>query len=113
MGFKDIIAKLKGNDSKYDEYAADMRVAEKYEERKLSANERELQRFMKEEREDNIKEELDEFRKKRRDDIEYGHQILNTKNMFAPEANTASILRQKNLFTKKYKAMKNKGKFMK
>ena len=113
MGFKEIVAKITGKNGKYDDYAEDMHAAEKYEERKLSSNERELRRFMKEAREDDIKEELDEFRRKRRDDIEYGHQILNTKNMFAPEANTASILRQKNLFVKKYKAMKNKGKFMK
>jgi Sec-independent protein translocase protein TatA len=59
--FKEIIQNLgKGNKErkeKYKELDEDVRMHEMVEERKKSSNERELERYMKEEREKKIKEQ--------------------------------------------------------
>ena len=98
MGIRAFMERLKENKNKYKAYEEEMRIAEKYEERKLSSNERELQRFMKEKREDSIKKELEEWRKKKQKDTDFGHQILKTGNMFEPKKNDSTILKQKNMF---------------
>ena len=99
MGLREYLAKLKEKKEKYKQYEEEMKIAEKNEERKISSNERELRRFMKEEREDSIKQELEEWRNKRKKEVEFGHQILNTPNMFSPNKNKESLLNQRNLFT--------------
>ena len=46
--------RMKEKKEKFKEFSEEQRMIEKFNERKKSANERELERFMKEEREDNI-----------------------------------------------------------
>ena len=58
-----------------------MRAEEILTERKKSANERELERFFKENREENIKIQLEEMRKMRDDDIKFNHNPLDTPNI--------------------------------
>ena len=67
------------------------------EERKKSSNERELERYMKEDYEKKIKEQLEFMRKKRRDDIAFNHNPLNVKNITNHVA--WNVLKEKKLFS--------------
>lgn len=97
MGIRDIFERMKNKKSKYKEFVEDQNIQEKYIERKKSSNERELERFMKEDREDTIKKELEECRKKQQKQSHYGNQIIKVKNMFAPQHNKTSILQNKSI----------------
>lgn len=99
MGIREFLERLRSKKEKYKEFDEDMRVQEVYAERKKSANERELEKFMDKEREKNIKDKLEYYRKKEKKDIEFGHQILKTKNMFDKEKKV--VLKEKKLFTGK------------
>ena len=85
MGFKEFIENLgKGNKERkemFREAEEQMRIQEMLENRKKSANERELERFMKEEREEQIKEQLEFYRRKRRDEINFAHNPLDAPNI--------------------------------
>ena len=67
MGLMDIIKKFSENrqlnKEKFKQAEQDMLIQKKLEERQKSANERELERFIEEKREANIKIELDKIRK--------------------------------------------------
>jgi hypothetical protein len=103
MTFKEIIQKLgKGNKErkeKIKELDEDVRVQRLIEDRQLSANERELKRYMNEDREKVIKRDLDFYRKKRDKEINYGHNPLKTKNI--TNHSDFEILKQKTLFPNK------------
>ena len=114
MGFKEILNRMsekrreKKDMLKYAE--EQVRVQKLIEDRTKSANERELERFMKEEREEQIKHELEFQRKKRQSEISFDHnpldtpnvmhsdwKILKEKNQFI-ENNSNNLLHQKNIF---------------
>lgn len=99
MGIRDFLDRLRRKKEKYSEFEEDMKVQERYYEKKKSANERELERYQNEQREREIKAELDKWREMKKNEVEFGHQILNTKNMFEKEQPV--IMKQKNLFTSK------------
>lgn len=99
MGIRDFLARLREKKAKYKEYEEDMKVQEQYIERKKSANERELERYEKEYRERAIKKQLDKYREAQKEEMEFGHQILNTKNMYENEK--PIIMKQKRLFSSK------------
>lgn len=111
MGIKDFLDRLKNKRAKYKEYHEDMKIQEQYLERKKSANERELERYIDEDREKQIKIQLDKYRKSRKNEIEHKHQILNTKNMFEKEK--ARILNNKRMFGHKYHMHEGQGLFFK
>ena len=87
-----------------------------------SANERELERFMKEEREEMIKERLEYYRKARQRDINFNHnpldipnitnhvewQVLKEKNIFANNKNM--FANQPNIHKSNPKLFKNNKK---
>ena len=104
MGIKDLIGRFSGRNARLKEIMEENRNQELAIERTKSANERELERYMKEEREKHIKAELEEFRKRKRKEIEFGHQILHTKNMFANDK--PRILNQRSLFGGKGRILK-------
>lgn len=106
MGIRDFLDRLRMKKAKYKDYADEMKIQETYEERKKSANERELERYVDEAREEEIKVELEKWRKMKKKEVEFGHQILNTKNMFENEKPT--MLRQKRIFVK-HNPVKNKA----
>lgn len=103
MGFKEVLSKLgerKRQDKEMLRLAEKkMRIQKVLEERQLSANERELNRFMDEEREEEIKEALEMMRRKRRDDISFNHNPLNVKNI--TNHTEWEVLKEKNMFNKK------------
>lgn len=109
MGIRDFLDRLRHKKEKYKEFEEDMNIQEQFYERKKSSNERELERYMKEAREKKIKEELDKWRTSDKNEQRYGHQILDTKNMF--EGNGESMLKEKNIFTNNKSIMHKKQLF--
>ena len=110
MGIRDFLHSIRNKRLKYKEYAEEMKIQEDYIEKKKSANERELERFMREEREKRIKNDLDRYRKERTNEINYGHQILRTKNMFK---GGHSDLMQNKKMSHKYHMHEKQGLFFK
>ena len=82
MGIADLIKKLgeknKERKEKIRLLDEEIRLRKLVEDRMKSANERELERFIEEERQDNIKKALDRMRKKRINDIIELAQEANT-----------------------------------
>ena len=102
MGFKEIIQKLRGSNeegkARFKMAEQDQRIQEILEARKKSANERELERYINEEREKSIKEQLEFMRKKRDEDIKFGHNPLNVKNITSHT--DWEVLKERNMFKK-------------
>lgn len=117
MGIRNFIEKLKDkkrfNSEQLKAAITHDRIQTVVEERKKSSNERELERFMEEDRQESIKNALTEFRKRREHDINFGHnpldvpnitnhtdfEILKEKNQFAGRGNM--FMGQKNIFVNK------------
>ena len=100
MGIKEFIAKMgeKKNSRKelIRKIDEQMRAEKLVEERTKSSNERELERFEKEDREERIKESLEYHRKKRQNEISFDHNPLNVKNI--TNHTDWEVLKEKNLF---------------
>jgi hypothetical protein len=99
MGISDLIERAREKSRERKELMRrmddQMRAEEILESRKLSANERELNRFMKENREESIKVQLEQARKIRDNEIKFGHNPLNAKNIMKSDW---EVLKSKNLF---------------
>jgi len=102
MGFKNIIQRAKekkeGRKEAFRNLQEQDKIQNLLEERKKSANLRELERYYKEDQEAEIKKQLDMIRKKRDQEIKFGHNPLNTPNI--TKESDFSVLKQKNLFKK-------------
>jgi hypothetical protein len=100
MSFKEFIQNFKENNSARKERLRlaleERRINNLVEERSKSSNERELLRYMKENREKQIKNELDIVRKERQREISFDHNALNTPNITKGGDN---LLKQKKIFT--------------
>ena len=100
MSFKDIIQKFNSGGKHIKERIKQIDIEDRAENivqnRKLSSNERELNRYMKEEREKRIKDELDVWRKERQRSIDFDHNPINAKNIIAGGDN---LLKQKKIFS--------------
>ncbi len=83
-----------------------MRIEDTVNERRKSSNQRELELLMKEENEENIKVQLDHMRKKRDEDIKFGHNPLNTKNIMKSEW---EVMKEKNIFKQKGSMFSNQS----
>jgi hypothetical protein len=99
MGIREFLERLRARRMKYKEYDEDMRIQERYEARKKSANERELEGYLNKIRENKIKGELEKYRQREKWDTEHNHQIIKTKNMFA--ASEPTLMKEKKLFSSK------------
>lgn len=73
-----------------------LKIQKILEERQKSANERELERFINEDREEQIKEELERVRKRREQDIRFNHNPLNVENITS--GTQWEVLKEKNMF---------------
>ncbi len=102
MGIIDTLKKLGGKGNANREMISDManqiRMERIANERQLSPNERELNRLRNESREEAIKEQLEVTRKARQDDIDFGHNPINTKNIMKAQW---EVMKEKNMFNKK------------
>lgn len=136
MGIKEIVGKFReGSEERKEMFRglSDQRRVEKLiEEREKSANQRELERYLNEDREKKIKEELEVMRKKRDYEANFGHnplgaenvvskkspQVLKTKNLFKGGGSMFSqpqksvLKNNKNLFKSNNKLIKGGGKFI-
>jgi hypothetical protein len=103
MSFKEIVQNLgsggRERKEKIKELDEDLRFQKLVEDRQKSANERELEKYMKDDREKAIKKELEWVRKKRNHEINYGHNPLKTKNI--TNHSDFEILKEKNIFPNK------------
>ena len=100
MAIRDFIEKLKGNTDERKSIRRQMetqeRVAENMAMKKLSANERELMRYKKQEHEENVKRELEYYRQKNKFDSDFMHNPLNAPNVLTGQND---ILKQRNIFS--------------
>lgn len=100
MSFKEIVQKMGGSKKVRKQLLKQAenedRVMTLIEERKKSANQRELERYYNEEKEKSIKKQLEYMRKKRQDDINFGHNPLNAENVVAKKG--WEVMKEKNLF---------------
>lgn len=101
MGLLQNIAKgIKGDNSEFKERLKDIQMERKAqriaEDREKSANERELERLIKREREDKIKEQLNKIRKKENKEMWKSNSILKEKATMMK--NDRPILKEKNIF---------------
>ena len=108
MGFKDIIQKMGAKNKEKKEHFKQLQEQDQLstmvEERKKSANQRELERYIKENKEKEIKEYLEVARRKRYEDIAFQHNPLNTKNIMKSQW---SVLKEKNQFANKENIFQN------
>lgn len=78
---KEIIAKLRKKDERFNELQAEDKAFTKVQERKKTANERELERYLEEERQERISKELSFRRKKQQHDLWKGN-VMKSPNIF-------------------------------
>lgn len=110
MGIANLISNLGNKNRERKELMRSMdqqiRVEEVLSDRRKSANERELERFMKEDREEMIKLKLEQARKIRDRDIKFGHNPLNAKNIMKSEW---EVMKEKNMFKGKSDMFSNQS----
>ena len=84
MGFKDFLAKSLSRDPRFKEMQEQHRMEKMLAEREMNSDERELNRFVEEERQKSIKKNLEEFREMRKRETwrGEGNQILKQPNIF-------------------------------
>ena len=95
MVFKDILKRLLNKDEELNEEAHRRKIQRILDTKEMSSNERELNRFQEEERQDNIKEALEFYRQRRKEQIDFGHNALDTKSIMKSEW---EVLKNKNIF---------------
>ena len=99
MSVMDLIRKMgerkKITKEKFKEAQENMKIEHMLEERQKSANQRELERYMKEEKESQIKYELDIIHKKQNHENWKGTNLLKQKSILT---NDRPILKEKNIF---------------
>ena len=90
---------MRGNDTKdkVNELVREMRVQKLAEERFKSSNERMLEKDLEELRQKDIKNQLDFIEKKRREEIDYGHNPLNIPNIMNKKG--WEVMKERNLFS--------------
>ena len=99
MGFKEVIQKAKERSNARKELIRRMdeqvRMEKLVMDRQKSSNQRELERYMEEDNQASIKEHLEYARKKRDEDIKFGHNPLDAKNIMKSEW---EVMKEKNQF---------------
>lgn len=98
MGIKDIIHKLLAKKDKYGEIAEEQRFMERLSEKKLSANERELMRYQKEDHDVAVKNALERYRKRDKKKLFHSKTALDAENIFVKKS--PAILKAENIFVK-------------
>lgn len=103
MGFKDLLEKIgeksKERKEKIRVLDENLRLQKLVEDRQKNSDERELERFMEEERQEQISEALKVMRKKRDQDIRFNHNPLNVKNITS--GTEWEVMKEKNMFAGK------------
>jgi hypothetical protein len=119
MSVKDFLDRALKKDSRFKEVEREMKIQKMIEDRMKPANERELERYLEEERQKSITKNLEEFRKLRQKEAQET-TILKGKNIFKGHKNLLAqdksildngkgILNDKKLFTMGKGLKKQKG----
>jgi|TARA_R100000750_G_C2313587_1_gene83483 hypothetical protein len=107
MGVKEILARISQKrgekKQKFQQMEEDFMLHKKLEERQKSSNERELDKYMEEAREAKIKQSLESFRNKQRDDTWRNNSMLSNQTSILKDERP--ILKEKNIFMNKEKSM--------
>ena len=101
MGFKEILERLGEKQRERKEMIQQLdeqvRIQALVEARQKSSNERELEGYIDEDREEIIKIKLEQMRKKRDHDIKFNHNALDVKNITS--GTDWEVLKERNQFT--------------
>lgn len=102
MGFKDVLQGMQERKRKQKELikrmSDNLRFQKIVEDRMKSSNQRELERYLEEDRQEMIKERLEFARKKRSDDINFSHNPIDAENIMKAKW---KVLREKSQFSGK------------
>jgi hypothetical protein len=111
MGISEIMERLRekreGKKDLIKQAESQDKIQSIIEEKKMSSNERELRKFLKEDREESIKEQLEQMRRTRDIDIKFNHNPLNTPNI--TNHTEWQVLKEPNQFSGKSNMFQNKG----
>jgi len=84
---QNLIAKAQEKKAKFNEIEQEESIHKKLDTRKLSANERELNGYLEEERQKKIKRSVENFRKRKTNDFWHGGKVYAQKNLFQEKKN--------------------------
>ena len=97
MGFKDILSRLANKDEELKEESKRRKIQRILDLKEKSSNERELDRFVEEERQEQIKEALEYYRKKRQKEIDFNNNPLDIPNVVSKTE--WEVLKERNQFS--------------
>lgn len=96
---KEYLQRIKERKQRLKDAQDDYNIQKKITERQKSSNERELEKFKEEDRQERIKNELNKYRKRQTTNLYYNSGILNNnKNLFKND-DDHNIMKQKNIFS--------------
>jgi len=95
---QDWIARVRAKKVQKEDYEEGKRIAERYEEKKLNSNERELAQYQEEVRQKKVKALLDKFRKEKQHKIWHDRETnpIYAENIMRDDKN---LFKEKNIFT--------------
>jgi len=111
MAIKDFINKFLHKDNAFKEMQNEDRLRNKLETRKKNSNERELERFEEEDRQKMIKERLEQFRNRQKEEFFHGPNLMKQKNIF--QGHQSVMTNNKKLFSVKNNNLHGQGMFFK
>ncbi len=93
---KDFIERWKGKRAKSKELEDDVNIRERIVQKRKNANERELEGYLEEERQKAIKNQIEKFRERKKQEHWHSPTALDTENMFNKKSN--GIMTRENMF---------------
>ena len=100
MGLRDFIERFKEKKLQFKEFETQRDIERKWSEKQKSANERELDRYLEEDRQKRIKIALESMRKKRENEFN-SHKILEAENLFEDEGKPFTLQTDKKMLNGK------------
>lgn len=79
---KDFVQRYKQNKERYKDAEVELNIHKKLQERQKNANERELERYLEEQRQKHIENELHKFRKKKQNDMWKSNMLKSNNKLF-------------------------------
>jgi len=111
MGFKDFLARTMEKRRRMKEYEEDLKIQRQAQEKLKPANERELERFQEEERQEQIKKALEGYRKKQQKDLWHSNIFKREKSILAQDKSV--LTDNKKLFSMRGNNLKSNMGFFK
>lgn len=110
MGVKDLLQRIAEKKRRVKEIEHQMRIQKQAEDRLKTSEERELEKFLEERRQKQIKRNVDTFRKQKTQEFLRGENIFKHKNIFA---NQQSIMTEPTMLTFKKNKLSHRNTFFK